>query len=501
MKLLIDFLKELIEILFLRNVYRVRFTNNAIKYTGRIIYIIVLACLIMLRLVIMIFQQITTGFDGFAEFINFIIILMIFSFPVWLFIKWLLMNFNKKISFRYTIQGQLKHFCKGNKFVTINYTPTVLYSFDDDYLTIKFRLDGHGVTKKFTELEDQLGDMLVLQLDKFENKEGFAIYKFRRKPLNPTRISIRDVEENENRKEDLIKINDDISWNFRLDPHGLINGGTGGGKTFFIIYLIRALLELGAILKILDPKRSTLYSLRYFLGNENVACKHQDIADILIKTKEEMNKRYEEIEKKRLKDRKVDADYSEYGYKPIFIIFDELMAFMRGAIDPKTKKEAFDALLEIITMGREAGFFVIIAMQKGSSKSIDVDVRDQLHFRCTLGKMGKEGYVMAFGDGYGGLSKKKTLQGKGTGFIQIYGNDRLEEPQEFYSPYIDKNYNFFDEVEKIVKDLYPEKYTELKEKFKNDLIQIDESSGPDDEIQIDEKPEKQNRFDDIKLDD
>ena len=41
-------------------------------------------------------------------------------------------------------------------------------------------------------------------------------------------------------------------------PHMLIAGGTGGGKTYFILTLIEALLRTNAVLFVLDPKNADL---------------------------------------------------------------------------------------------------------------------------------------------------------------------------------------------------------------------------------------------------
>lgn len=42
----------------------------------------------------------------------------------------------------------------------------------------------------------------------------------------------------------------------------LIAGGTGGGKTYFILTLIEALLRTNAILFVLDPKNADLADLQ-----------------------------------------------------------------------------------------------------------------------------------------------------------------------------------------------------------------------------------------------
>ena len=52
-----------------------------------------------------------------------------------------------------------------------------------------------------------------------------------------------------------------IWWEYDKLPHMLIAGGTGGGKTYFILTLIEALLRTNAKLYILDPKNADLADL------------------------------------------------------------------------------------------------------------------------------------------------------------------------------------------------------------------------------------------------
>lgn len=240
-----------------------------------------------------------------------------------------------------------------------------------------------------------------------------------------------------------IPINNDFIWKPWSDPHMLINGGTGGGKTFFIFYLITCFLEQKASIKILDPKHSDLTRLSKYLGKKNVVYKHEEIAEVMQNAVQEMYRRADEMEK--FENMPLGADYRDYGFKPEYIIFDEYMAYMRGGVEDKVKKETQKSVLDIVAMGRQLGVFLVIGMQKGSTKGIDGDVRTQFHFRCVLGKMDAEGYKMAFGENY---KLKKTLNGKGSGFIQIEGQS--EEPEEFYTPFIDKGYDLLGEIEKVV---------------------------------------------------
>ncbi|WP_148779289.1 FtsK/SpoIIIE domain-containing protein, partial [Enterococcus faecium] len=50
-------------------------------------------------------------------------------------------------------------------------------------------------------------------------------------------------------------------WAYDSLPHMLIAGGTGGGKTYFLLTIIQALLKSDAELFILDPKNADLADL------------------------------------------------------------------------------------------------------------------------------------------------------------------------------------------------------------------------------------------------
>ena len=56
-------------------------------------------------------------------------------------------------------------------------------------------------------------------------------------------------------------------WEYDSLPHALICGGTGGGKTYFLLTIIEALLRTNADLYILDPKNADLADLETVMGN------------------------------------------------------------------------------------------------------------------------------------------------------------------------------------------------------------------------------------------
>ncbi|WP_270417608.1 FtsK/SpoIIIE domain-containing protein, partial [Amedibacterium intestinale] len=64
-----------------------------------------------------------------------------------------------------------------------------------------------------------------------------------------------------------LRLMKNLVWEYDALPHALIAGGTGGGKTYFLLTLIEALLHTNAVLYILDPKNSDLADLGTVMPN------------------------------------------------------------------------------------------------------------------------------------------------------------------------------------------------------------------------------------------
>lgn len=75
----------------------------------------------------------------------------------------------------------------------------------------------------------------------------------------------------------------------------LIAGGTGGGKTYFILTIIEALLHTDSKLYILDPKNSDLADLETVM--DNVYYRKEDMLDCINQFYEDMLARSEEMKR------------------------------------------------------------------------------------------------------------------------------------------------------------------------------------------------------------
>lgn len=227
-----------------------------------------------------------------------------------------------------------------------------------------------------------------------------------------------------------IPIMDIIDWNFVRSPHLIVTGMTGAGKTFFLSYLLRVFHEIGDVL-IIDPKLSDI---------ARWAKLHDDV-EILLPTfsnaqrgagigyMQMINKRLKQVEEVMYfrqvrmyqQAKNVSTDYRELGFRPYFIVADEIAALMTGASKPI--RDEFQSLLtRIVILGRESGIYLILGMQSARAEYIPTIVRDSISVRVQLGRINSENTRFLFPE----LAEMPMIPmgGKGTGLISIAGDDR-----------------------------------------------------------------------------
>ena len=116
-------------------------------------------------------------------------------------------------------------------------------------------------------------------------------------------------------------------------PHMLIAGGTGGGKTYFILTLIEALLRTNAVLFVLDPKNADLADLQavmpdvYYKNEDMLAC-----IDRFYERNDETQRRHEAHGE--LPDR--GKTTLTWGLPANFLIFDEYVHLWKCSAQRKT---------------------------------------------------------------------------------------------------------------------------------------------------------------------
>ena len=199
---------------------------------------------------------------------------------------------------------------------------------------------------------------------------------------------------------DWYKLRIDERLNTKLQ-HMLIVGATRSGKTYMLYELILEMLQkpVHYELYLADPKRSSLWAVGNAIGAQHNAVTIEDIIVELDNFHSSMMNRSSELAD--LLKKQIDADYRTFELSPSIFIFDEFAAFM-GALQtyPKaTRDEVMADLRDIVLMGAQLGFFIIIVMQKSDASTLPTMLRDSLTLKVVLGNAEDTTYTTAFGTG------------------------------------------------------------------------------------------------------
>lgn len=297
---------------------------------------------------------------------------------------------------------------------------------------------------KMNNFDTLLQALIKLPLNAKNDTISYCDYHFKKQA--DERLFVSSNNDNlEYNSSTVIPLNNNISWRIDKQPHALIAGVTGGGKTTFIFYLLIELLKMKSMLYVCDPKKSDLGSLKHILGEEFVATESNQISRVIRQAKEEMDCRYRTY-KDNPDNFRFGASFKDYGLSPLFVIFDEMGAFRAGA-DKKVYTETIANLTEIILKGREMGVFVLLSTQQPNANNIPTELRDNLSLRIALGNMGNEGYRMVFGESNTNIQSVSSVGGAYI-FLDGLGWD---SPKPFEAPFVDyNNFDFIAEIKKYV---------------------------------------------------
>lgn len=306
-------------------------------------------------------------------------------------------------------------------------------------LKASFILQGNKFQDKFLTL----GNTLEIQHDgDFTGKKfskGYVTYTIAIDQF-AGRLNLSDVKMTKQG----LRLMKDVYWDYVKQPHLLIGGGTGGGKTVLLMILLYGLAPIADI-DICDPKQSDLSSFSdvpIFQGH--VFITKEEIITCLKDNVEEMEERYRYM--KNHPDFVAGMNFSQFGLRPKFIFFDEwaaLMAKLEG--NYQLQQQVNQYLTQLILEARQAGIFVIMAMQRPDGEYIKTSLRDQFMKRLSVGHLEDTGYTMMYGDANKNKEFKyiDEIDGKkviGRGYIANAG----EIAREFFSPNVpfDKGFSF-----------------------------------------------------------
>ncbi|WPF96934.1 FtsK/SpoIIIE domain-containing protein [Staphylococcus aureus] len=324
-----------------------------------------------------------------------------------------------------------------------DYYPTMYYKRGKKSFVIHIKKDGSRFQDHYLELENIIEPMFNCELIEKRHIGRYLRYEFM--PLKYKKRIVMDGSDTLNSTEfdTKIYITQQILWDFVKAPHALITGVTGGGKTYFLFYIIRELFKRKSEVRLLDPKVSDLSFMKNVIGDDKVADTKGQIFKQLRLANEEMEQRFRMMSESE--DYKLGSNFRNFDLPPYFVIFDEVTAFT-STLDKKELKEMNDYLINIIMKGRQAGVFMFLTAQRPDAEIIKGNVRDQLGLRVSMGNLSSDGYRMTFGQ------TDKEFQpihesDIGRGYISILG--QYNEPILFDAPLMEQ-YDFVSDVEQIL---------------------------------------------------
>lgn len=312
-------------------------------------------------------------------------------------------------------------------------------------LEIAFKMAGNKFQDKFKKIGSDLETTFFMDFMEVQDDIKFKTYKMAYSAFQ-NRIKVSDVEYSSKG----IQLMKNLYWNPIDDPHLLVCGGTGGGKTVLLRTLIRAMAKVGVV-DICDPKQAdfvTMSEQKAFEGR--ISYQVEDIVSMIERAVQIMFARYAYMRKMREENGDKDLKkFFEYGLEPYFLVCDEYNALC-AMLDFQTRQRLDNAMGQFLLLGRQAGCFATIAMQKPSREDLGSKLQSNINFRISVGRLDEVGYDLAFGEVNRNKEFKyvKYLAGKrvyGRGYASVYG----EVAREFYSPLLSKGFSFFDEYDKI----------------------------------------------------
>lgn len=313
-------------------------------------------------------------------------------------------------------------------------------------LNVSFEMAGNKFQDKFSKMGSELEKTLFMDYMETQDDVKYKTYTMAYSAfLN--RINIPDVTFEKGKG---LKLMNNFYWDYDSDPHLLVAGGTGGGKTVLLRTLILALAKVGVV-DVCDPKQAdfvTMADMKAFKGR--VAFSVDEIVEQFEKAFVIMMARYKFMndERKRLNHKDLKK-YYEYGLEPYFLVCDEYNALM-SMLDYKQRDRVDSAIGNLLLLGRQAGCFAIIAMQKPSREDLGSKLQANINMRLSVGRLDEAGYDIMFGEINRNKEFKYLKYVSGTRvYGRGYGAVSGEVAREFYSPNLPKGFVFYDYFEQL----------------------------------------------------
>lgn len=230
-----------------------------------------------------------------------------------------------------------------------------------------------------------------------------------------------------NHKEKTIPLMKDFSVDYDKVTSIAIAGNSGSGKSYFLTYLLNALVNVSNLI-IIDPKRDQPsrwardHKIKVLYPTTNYSK-----SDYVSSINDELSKALNTVYGRQA----VLFEDQSKNFKSITIVIDEVLALTEGV--NKSVKDSFFALLsQIALLGRATKVHLILCSQRLDHTAVPTSVREQVNVSVQLGNINKKTTQFLFPD----LDPTGLVipMGQGTGIIQVVDNDHPYNVLPFLAP-------------------------------------------------------------------
>ena len=225
-----------------------------------------------------------------------------------------------------------------------------------------------------------------------------------------------------------------VVWDFKKNPHLLVVGSTGAGKTVVMCTIATRALASDCDVVIVDGKGTSLAGLRDWPGVLRTGfADPEQMSEALCWLEALCNQRYGLIR---------DHDAEPGDFRRIVLIFDEaadaiqaMNGWWKGGAKKAAKSDittapGMDAWKTIARKGREARINLVLGIQQAAAGFFDgSESRDQLGGRIACGPLSEQGAQMTFARTDVGRDLPE-IPGRAT--VRLGG--KIEEAQLFWTP-------------------------------------------------------------------
>jgi len=224
------------------------------------------------------------------------------------------------------------------------------------------------------------------------------------------------------------------TWQPAIDPHLMVVGATGTGKTVLLHGVLTEITSWGWPVFVNDAKGVEFLGFREWPNVRAVATSIGEQVAVIHTVWQIMEDRYNAV---------IEGRAHESDFEPVVLFLDEFRDFYGNLTDwyarvrvtgkggDPTKAPVIEKVKSIARKGRTARVHLVLGTQRPDADFLSGEMRDNFRARVSLGRLSPQGSMMMWDSPSAAVSVPKGIRGRG---ITLDHNDRPREIQTFWTP-------------------------------------------------------------------